>query len=395
MSLLQRAELAPADPILGLTEAYNKDERTDKVNLGVGVYLDEDGKLPLMAAVREAQQRYLAKGLAHGYLPIDGLPAYREAVRDLAFGTEVDSSRIVTVEALGGTGALRIGADMLRQLAEESTVLVSDPSWENHRALFTRAGFTVDSYRYYDQDARGVDFDGTLASLRAAEPGTVVVLHACCHNPTGYDLTDEQWDRVVDLIAERELFPFIDMAYQGFGAGLEQDGAVVAKFVAKGLSFLLSTSYSKNFGLYGQRAGALHAVCADADEAARLLSQLKAIVRTNYSNPPAFGAHVVATILADDALRAQWADELEHMRVRIATLREQLVAGIEAAGVTDMGFIAQQRGMFSYSGLTTQQMVRLRDEYGIYGTNAGRLCVAALNDGNLAHVAAAIAAVRA
>lgn len=393
MNLFERAELAPADPILGLTEAFVNDERTDKVNLGVGVYLDENGKLPLMASVKQAQERYVADGKPHGYLPIDGFPPYRDAVRNLVFD-EAMLECVATAQTLGGTGALKIGADLIHELSPASKVLISNPSWENHRAIFTRAGFEVETYRYYDADARGVDFDGMLEDLRAAEPGTVVVLHACCHNPTGYDLTDEQWDQVVAVMGEQELFPFIDMAYQGFAAGLDEDGAVVGKFVDVGRPFLLSTSYSKTFGLYGQRTGSLNAVTADADEAKRVQSQMKICIRTNYSNPPAFGANVVATVLGDAELRRVWEEELDHMRVRIASLRTSLVEGLQKQGITDMDFIAQQRGMFSYSGLTKEQMQRLRSEFGIYGTDAGRLCVAALNDDNLQTVAKAIAAVR-
>lgn len=393
MNLFERAELAPADPILGLTEAFVNDERTDKVNLGVGVYLDENGKLPLMASVKQAQERYVADGKPHGYLPIDGFSPYRDAVRNLVFD-EAMLECVATAQTLGGTGALKIGADLVQQLSPASKVLISNPSWENHRAIFTRAGFEVETYRYYDADARGVDFDGMLEDLRAAEPGTVVVLHACCHNPTGYDLTDEQWDQVVAVMGEQELFPFIDMAYQGFAAGLDEDGAVVGKFVDVGRPFLLSTSYSKTFGLYGQRTGSLNAVTADADEAKRVQSQMKICIRTNYSNPPAFGANVVATVLGDAELRRVWEEELDHMRVRIASLRTSLVEGLQKQGITDMDFIAQQRGMFSYSGLTKEQMQRLRSEFGIYGTDAGRLCVAALNDDNLQTVAKAIAAVR-
>ncbi len=393
MNLFERAELAPADPILGLTEAFVNDERTDKVNLGVGVYLDENGKLPLMASVKQAQERYVADGKPHGYLPIDGFPPYRDAVRNLVFD-EAMLECVATAQTLGGTGALKIGADLIHELSPASKVLISNPSWENHRAIFTRAGFEVETYRYYDADVRGVDFDGMLEDLRAAEPGTVVVLHACCHNPTGYDLTDEQWDQVVAVMGEQELFPFIDMAYQGFAAGLDEDGAVVGKFVDVGRPFLLSTSYSKTFGLYGQRTGSLNAVTADADEAKRVQSQMKICIRTNYSNPPAFGANVVATVLGDAELRRVWEEELDHMRVRIASLRTSLVEGLQKQGITDMDFIAQQRGMFSYSGLTKEQMQRLRSEFGIYGTDAGRLCVAALNDDNLQTVAKAIAAVR-
>ncbi|WP_331715853.1 amino acid aminotransferase [Tessaracoccus coleopterorum] len=303
--------------------------------------------------------------------------------------------RVATVQSLGGTGALKVGADLLAQLDPGATVLISDPSWENHRALFTRAGFPVATYRYYDAEAKGIDFSGLLEDLGAAAPGTIVVLHACCHNPTGYDLTPAQWDAVIAVLAERGLVPFLDMAYQGFGFGIEEDGAVVGKFVGSGLNFLLSTSYSKSFSLYGERVGSLSVVVDSADAARRVLSQLKITVRTNYSNPPTAGAALVATVLGDDALRADWEAELGTMRSRIRDLRRALVDGLEARGITDMGFIAQQLGMFSYSGLTKDQMVALRTGHGIYGLDSGRMCVAALNTGNLDRVADAIAAVRA
>ena len=398
MSLFDRAELAPADPILGLTEAYNADTRAEKVNLGVGVYLGEDGKLPLMKAVRAAEERITQQRRAKAYLGIDGMPAYRDAVRELIFGADSSAladGRVATVQSLGGTGALKIGADLLRQLSPEATVLISNPSWENHRALFTRAGFDVETYRYYDAGIKGIDFDGMLEDLRAAEPGTVVVLHACCHNPTGYDLGSEQWDAVIEVLAERQLIPFLDMAYQGFGFGIEEDGAVVAKFVDSGLNFLLSTSYSKSFSLYGERIGSLSVVLDSAESAKKVLSQLKIVIRTNYSNPPTEGAALVTTVLTDPDLRQSWEDELGAMRERIKDLRKGLVDGLASRGITDMGFIAEQLGMFSYSGLTKEQMVELRTEHGVYGLDSGRMCVAALNTGNLDYVADAIAAVRA
>lgn len=397
MSLFDRVELAPADPILGLTEAFVADQRADKVNLGVGVYLDESGKLPLLECVRTAEQRLAAESKPKGYLGIDGMPAYRDAVRGLVFGTEAEAlveGRISTVQTLGGTGALKVGADLLRQIEPSATVLISNPSWENHRALFTRAGFRVDSYRYYEPALQGIDFDGMLADLRRAEAGTIVLLHACCHNPTGYDLTPAQWDQVIDVVRERDLMPFLDMAYQGFGFGIEEDGAVVAKFVASGLEFFIATSFSKSFSLYGERIGSLSVVTASPDAARRVLSQLKICIRTNYSNPATHGAALVATVLEDAELRRGWEQELAGMRDRIKQLRRGLVSALEARGVTDMGFIASQMGMFSYSGLTKPQMVALRSDYGIYGTDAGRMCVAALNDGNLSYVADAIAAVR-
>ena len=397
MSLFDRAQLAPADPILGLTEAFNSDPRREKVNLGVGVYLGEDGKLPLMSAVREAEDRLVAQHRPKAYLGIDGMAAYRDAVRGLVFGQDaavLAEGRVATVQSLGGTGALKVGADLLYQLDPSARVLISDPSWENHRALFTRAGFQVDTYRYYDAAARGIDFQGMLADLQAAAPGTIVVLHACCHNPTGYDLDAGQWDQVTAILQERGLVPFLDVAYQGFGFGIEEDGAVVARFVAAGLTFLLSTSYSKSFSLYGERIGSLSVVLDSADAAKRVLSQLKIVVRTNYSNPPTEGAAIVATILSDADLRADWESELAQMRIRITRLRQALVDALSARGITDMGFIAGQVGMFSYSGLTREQMVALRTEHGVYGLDSGRMCVAALNTANLERVAEGIAAVR-
>lgn len=397
MTILDRVELAPADPILGLTEAFNSDERANKVNLGVGVYLDEDGKLPLLDAVRVAEQRLAAEAKPHGYLGIDGMPAYNTATKNLVFGAAADvvtSGRVTTVQTLGGTGALKVAADFLRTLDADATVLISRPSWENHRALFTRAGFTVEEYRYYAPELRGIDVDGMLADLRAAAPGTIVVLHACCHNPTGYDLTPEQWDSVVEVVTERELVPLVDMAYQGFGFGIEADGAVIDKFVAAGASFFVTTSFSKSFSLYGERIGALHVVSPDVETARRVLSQVKVCIRTNYSNPATHGAALVAIVLEDAELRANWEAELGRMRDRIKNLRARLVEGLRAHGVDDMDFIAAQLGMFSYSGLTKDQMVTLRSEHAIYGTDAGRMCVAALNSGNVDRVASAIAAVR-
>ena len=397
MSLFSAVPLAPRDPILGLTEAFVADTNPSKVNLGVGVYQDGTGKLPLLECVRQAEQRLAEDPKPRGYLPIDGLPGYTKAVRELVFGADsaaVAAGRVVTVQALGGTGALKIGADFLRRFDPDAKVLISDPSWENHEALFTRAGFTVESYRYYDADARGIDFEGMLADLAAAPAGTIVVLHACCHNPTGYDLTEQQWGSVIDTVTQAGLVPFLDMAYQGFSESLDADGVVVRRFAETGLPVLVSTSFSKSLGLYGERVGALSLVCADAEEAARLLSQDKIVIRTNFSNPPTHGAQLAATVLADPELRALWIDELGGMRDRIKSMRLRLVAGLEAAGITDMGFIATQVGMFSYSGLTKEQMVALREQQGVYGTDKGRICVAALNERNIDHVCAAIAEVR-
>ncbi|MBN9371102.1 aspartate/tyrosine/aromatic aminotransferase [Hydrogenophaga sp. YM1] len=397
MSLFSAVEMAPRDPILGLNEQFAADSNPNKVNLGVGVYFDENGKLPLLQCVQAAEKAMMDKPAARGYLPIDGIAAYDNAVKGLVFGADsepVKSGRVATVQALGGTGGLKIGADFLKRLSPSAKVLISDPSWENHRALFTQAGFEVGTYTYYDAAKRGVDFDGMLASLQAAAPGTIAVLHACCHNPTGYDITPTQWDRVIEVVKARGLTPFLDMAYQGFGHGIAEDGAVIAKFVAAGLVFFVSTSFSKSFSLYGERVGALSVLCADKAEADRVLSQLKIMVRTNYSNPPIHGGAVVAAVLTNPELRALWEKELGEMRVRIKAMRQQLVEGLKAAGVKqDMGFITDQIGMFSYSGLTKDQMVRLRSEFGVYGTDTGRMCVAALNGKNIGHVCKSIAAV--
>jgi len=387
MSFLHAVEMAPRDPILGLNEQFAADPNPAKVNLGVGVYFDEEGRLPLLQCVQAARQQLLQAPKPHGYLPIDGLAAYDQAVQALAFGADseaVKSGRIATVQALGGTGALKIGADFLQRLNPGARVLISDPSWENHRALFGNAGFEVQTYPYYDAASRGVRFADMLAALNAAPAGTIVVLHACCHNPTGCDLSPAQWAQVVQAVKTRELVAFLDMAYQGFGEGIAEDGAVVGQFLAAGLSFLVASSFSKSFSLYGERVGALSVVCADKGEAARVLSQLKIAIRTNYSNPPTFGAQVVATVLTTPALRAQWEQELTTMRERIKAMRVALVDKLRAAGVgQDLSYITAQKGMFSYSGLGQPQMQRLRSEFGVYGVDSGRICVAAINGRNI------------
>jgi aromatic-amino-acid transaminase len=397
MSLFSTVELAPRDPILGLSEQFSADPNPAKVNLGVGVYYDEDGKLPLLACVAAAEQQMADAHKPRGYLPIDGIAAYDQAVQRLVFGAHsevVRAGRVATVQAVGGTGGLKVGADFLQRLAPGAQVLISDPSWENHRALFTNAGFDVATYPYYDGERGGVAFDKMLAALQAAAPGTIVVLHACCHNPTGYDLTPAQWAQVVDVVKARGLVAFLDMAYQGFGAGIAEDGAVIGQFLDSGVDFFVATSFSKSFSLYGERVGALSVVCASADEARRVLSQLKIVIRSNYSTPPTHGAQVVTTVLNDPALRAQWENELMAMRERIRRMRHLLVDKLHAAGVTrDLSFITRQQGMFSYSGLSQAQMQRLRNEFGIYGVDSGRICVAALNGRNIDAVAQAIARV--
>ena len=397
MSLFSAVEMAPRDPILGLNEQFAADTNPNKVNLGVGVYYDDAGKLPLLKCVQAAEAQIMGTPKARGYLPIDGIAAYDGAVKGLVFGSDSDvvtSDRVATIQAIGGTGGLKVGADFLRRMGTSKQVLISDPSWENHRALFTAAGFDVDTYPYYDAANRGINFDGMLARLNSAEAGTIVVVHACCHNPTGYDIDPAQWDQVVATVKARNLTAFLDMAYQGFGFGIQEDGAVIQKFVDAGLSFLVSTSFSKSFSLYGERVGALSVLCESKDEAAKVLSQLKIAIRTNYSNPPIHGGSVVATVLGTPELRAQWEQELAEMRDRIKVMRQTLVDGLKAAGVqADMSFITKQIGMFSYSGLTKDQMVRLRNEFGVYGTDTGRMCVAAMNSQNIDYICKAVAAV--
>ncbi len=396
-SLFSAVELAPRDPILGLTEQFNADTNPVKVNLGVGVYFDNEGKLPVLACVAAAEKQLLGATKAKGYLPIDGIAAYDKAVQALVFGADsalLREGRVATVQALGGTGGLKLGADFLKRVQPSAKVYISDPSWENHRALFTNAGFVVETYPYYDGATRGVRFDDMLAALNALPAGSIVVLHACCHNPTGCDLTPAQWTQVVEAVNARGLVPFLDLAYQGFGKGLAEDGAAVALFVAAGISTFISTSFSKSFSLYGERVGALSVVCASADESARVLSQLKITIRTNYSSPPTFGAFVVANVLNTPELRAMWESELAGMRERIASVRKTLTDRLQAAGVQgDLSYIQRQMGMFSYSGLSTPQMQRLRSEFGVYGLDSGRICVAAINSRNIDRVVSALAQV--
>jgi aromatic-amino-acid transaminase len=396
-TLFSAVELAPADPILGLNEAFNADTRTNKVNLGVGVYLGEDGKIPLLESVRLAEAARLQTPSARGYLPIDGIAAYDQSVQKLLFGenaTLISQGRLVTAQALGGTGALTLGADLLKRLLPQATVYISDPSWENHRALFEAAGFTVASYPYYDAPTHGLNFAGMCAALQNAAPNSIVVLHACCHNPTGVDPTPDQWKKIVALVTERRLVPFIDLAYQGFADGIEADGAAVRAFATSGAEFFVASSFSKSFSLYGERVGALTIVTRSADESKRVLSQLKRVIRTNYSNPPTHGGALVAAVLGSAELRARWETELGAMRARIKEMREALVDLLEKrVPGRDFSFVRKQRGMFSYSGLSAAQVERLRNEYGIYALTTGRICVAALNRKNVETVANAIAAV--
>ena len=384
--------MAPSDPILGVTEAFVADQNPRKVNLGVGVYTDDTGKIPLLECVRHAESERLKSVPHRGYLPIDGLGAYDKAVQELVFGSRKEN--IVTVQALGGTGGLRIGADLLKRINPDAAVWISDPSWENHRQLFEAAGFTVNNYPYYDSTTHGLDFPAMRAALEGLAAGSIVVLHACCHNPTGVDLTQEQWQAVLEIVRSRGLVPFLDLAYQGFAESLEADGYGARLFAEAMSPVFLSSSFSKSFSLYGERVGALSVVTASAEEAVRVLSQVKRVVRANYSNPPTHGSQVVATVLGTPNLRSLWDRELGVMRERMKAMRKLLVEKIKARVPTaDFGFVLRQRGMFSYSGLTTEQVRRLRDEYSIYTIDTGRICIAALTTGNVDYVADAIAKV--
>jgi aromatic-amino-acid transaminase len=395
-SLFSAIEMAPRDPILGITEAFNADTNTAKINLGVGVYYDDKGKVPLLECVQKAEAKLMEQPTPRTYLPIEGLAAYDKAVQELVFGADspvIQEKRALTVQAIGGTGALKIGADFLKRFLPSSDVYISDPSWENHRALFESAGFTVHNYAYYDAATRGVNFDGMLAALTSMPAGSIVVLHACCHNPTGADLTQEQWDQVIAAVQAGNLVPFLDMAYQGFANGIDEDGAVVRRFAVTGMAMLVSNSFSKSFSLYGERVGALSIVATTSEEATRVLSQLKRVVRTNYSNPPTHGGKVVATVLATPELRTLWEEELAGMRVRIREMRGAMVEKLKAkAPGHDFEFVRQQVGMFSYSGLSKEQVGKLRDE-SIYAVDTGRICVAALNSTNIDRVVDAIAKV--
>lgn len=396
-SLLAGIKMAPRDPILGLTEMFNADTNTKKVNLGVGVYYDENGKVPLLECVHRAENVLLEQAAPRAYLPIDGLPAYDGAVRELLFGREspaLKENRIVTVQALGGTGGLKVGADFLRRIAPDAEAWISDPTWENHRGLFENAGFTVHGYAYYDAKTHAVDFEGMLAALRSVPPGSIVVLHACCHNPTGADLSAAQWETVIEEVASRGLTPFLDIAYQGFGEGLEADSAAVRAFVRAGIPLFVSSSFSKSLSLYGERVGSLSVVAGSAEEAERVLSQLKRLVRTNYSNPPTHGGRIVATVLTTPALRSLWERELGEMRERVRKMRHELVKKLAARlPEADFSFIERQRGIFSYTGLTREQVVRLREEFAVYMIESGRVCVAALNAKNIGYSADCIARV--
>ena len=396
-SVLENIKMAPKDPILGVTEAYNADQNPKKVNLGVGVYTDDNGKVPVLQCVRRAEQKLAETAMPRNYLPIDGLAIYDRAVQETLFGADspaVKDGRIVTVQTLGGTGGLKVGGDFLRRVNPGADIYISDPSWENHRAIFEYAGFTVKTYPYYDPATNGLKFDAMLAALDQLPAGAIVLLHACCHNPTGVDLSAAQWEKVITVVNKRALVPFLDIAYQGFAEGLEADAATIRRFTAECPAVFVSSSFSKSLSLYGERVGALSIVTASKDEAARTLSQLKRVIRTNYSNPPTHGGQAVALVLTTPELRKQWDQELGQMRERIKVMRREFVEKVRALRADfDLSFIVDQRGMFSYSGLTKEQVHQLRDEYSIYAIDSGRICVASLNSKNIDYVAQAIAKV--
>ncbi|MEI7681005.1 MAG: amino acid aminotransferase [Betaproteobacteria bacterium] len=396
-SPLAAVEMAPRDPILGVTEAFVADTNPNKVNLGVGVYYDDNGKVPVLECVRLAEKKMAEAVTPRNYLPIDGMAAYNKAVQSLVFGADsevVKSGRALTVQTLGGTGALKVGADFLRRLDPKAELWISNPSWENHRAIFEYAGFKVNEYAYYHAPTRGVDFDAMLASLNTLPAGAVAVLHACCHNPTGADLTPAQWEKVIEVVNKRGIMPFLDMAYQGFADGIDADAFAVRRFAEACPVVFVSTSFSKSLSLYGERVGALTVVTTSKEEAARTLSQVKRVVRTNYSNPSTHGAQAVTLVLTTPELRAQWETELGQMRDRIKQMRGALVEQIRIARADfDFSFVVQQRGMFSYSGLTKDQVAKLRTDCSIYAIDSGRICIAALNSKNVRVVAEAIAKV--
>ncbi|AOY00622.1 amino acid aminotransferase [Jeongeupia sp. USM3] len=386
----------PGDPILSLMEAFQRDPRPRKVNLGIGIYYGNDGAIPLLASVTRAQAE-LARPVAMPYLPMEGDAGFRAQVQRLLFGADsavLAAGRVATIQTLGGSGALKVGADLLKRYFPDSEAWVSSPTWDNHRAIFEGAGIKVHDYPYFDAATGGVAFAAMCDTLRALPAQSIVVLHPCCHNPTGVDLDKDQWQTVIAIVAERGLIAFLDIAYQGFGDGLADDAHVIRSMADAGLNFFVANSFSKNLALYGERCGGLSVVCESDDAAARVLSQLKLTVRRNYSSPPTYGARIAARVLGDDALFDLWAGEVATMRERIKAMRQALFARLSARFPDrDFGYLVTQRGMFSYTGLSPAQVGRLIDEFGVYLVQSGRMCVAGLNDGNVDYVADAIAAV--
>ncbi|WP_025918426.1 amino acid aminotransferase [Herminiimonas sp. CN] len=392
--MFEHVDAYPGDPILTLNEEFLHDPRPEKINLSIGVYLNEAGQLPLMGAVRKAEQSILAQPVKRTYLPMEGMLDYRNAVRCLLFGEDhqaVSEKRIATMQTLGGSGALKIGADFLAAYFPGAQVWVSDPTWDNHHAIFAGAGFVVNSYPYYDPGIQHVNFEAMQTALEAIPVGNIVLLHACCHNPTGADLNTQQWRDLATIIQSRSLLPFFDIAYQGFGQGIKEDAFAIRYFASLGIPMLVAGSFSKNFSLYGERCGALHVLCNDEGQANNVLGQLKAVVRRNYSSPPTHGARIIATVLGSSELRDEWHSELEAMRARIQSMREGLYASLQGrmpAGKAD--FLRKQDGMFSFTGMTAEQVRRLREEFAVYLVGSGRICLAALTQESIVPVTEAM-----
>ncbi|MBN3853000.1 aspartate/tyrosine/aromatic aminotransferase [Paraburkholderia sp. Ac-20340] len=392
--MFEHIDAYPGDPILSLNENFQKDPRQNKVNLSIGIYFDDEGRLPVMKAVHEAEAALLQEPGAKPYLPMAGFAQYRDAVQALVFGAQCPSraaGRVATVQTLGGSGALKVGADFIKRYFPQSQVWVSDPTWENHRFIFERAGFEVNTYPYYDEATGGLKFDAMLAAIDALPAKSVVLLHACCHNPTGVDLDDAQWVQLIDVLQKRDLLPFVDMAYQGFGAGLDADAFAVRELGRRGVPALVANSFSKNFSLYGERCGGLHVICEDAAAADRVLGQLTGAVRSNYSNPPTHGARIVTRVLTTPALKQSWETELAAMCERIARMRVAIHDGLEAhVSGEALSRYVKQRGMFTYTGLSADQVDRLKEEFGVYILRSGRMCVAGLNEKNVSIVVDAV-----
>jgi len=395
--MFQHIQPYAGDPIFALVDAFHADPRPQKVNLSIGIYFDEQGRLPVLPSVQAAEQRILAEGGAKPYLPMEGDAAARREVLALLLGRDhpaIAAGRVATIQTVGSSGGLKVGADFLKTWLPDSAVWVSDPTWDNHRSMFEGSGITVNAYPYYDAFTGGVRFDDMLATLRACPPRSIVLLHACCHNPTGVDLTRAQWDALIPVLRERELLAYLDLAYQGFGDGIAEDAYAVRALADAGLTFFVANSFSKSMSVYGERCGALSAVCADKAEADLVMGQLRFTVRRIYSSPALHAAKIVSHVLGDADLRPMWEAELGAMRERIAAMRRALHASLVARlPGRDFGYFLTQRGMFSYTGLSAAQVDRLREEHAVYLIRSGRICVAGLNNGNVERTAAAMAAV--
>ena len=395
--MFSHVEPFAGDPILSLNEDFQKDPRAHKINLSIGIYFDDAGRIPVLESVKRAEAKVVAEGGPKPYLPIEGAANFRAAVQALLFGADheaVKSGRVATIQSVGSSGGLKVGADFIARWFPGSGVWVSDPTWDNHRSMFEGAGLAVQSYPYYDAKTGGVRFADMLAALDTLPAKSIVLLHACCHNPTGVDLTRAQWDELIPLLKRRKLIPYLDLAYQGFGDGIAEDAYAIRAIAAAGLPAFVANSFSKSMSVYGERAGALSVVCPDAKQAALVLGQLKFTVRRNYSSPPIHGGQIVARVLTDPELRPLWETELAAMRTRMLAMRQTL-HGVLSAKLPgrDFGYFLSQRGMFSYTGLSAAQVDRLREEFAVYLIRSGRLCVAGLNQGNVEATAQAMAAV--